>query len=64
MIFLIEYTSGEKWEITKGLCGIIESKRTKAIKLFHEQVKNRKITSIKQIKTKNGIIFNKDVSLL
>lgn len=64
-LFVIQYTSGNDWEKTKGIIIIEAKKRQEAIMTFKKQIKDRRITNIKMLKnTTSRIIFNQDVSLL
>jgi len=62
--YLIEYSSMNEWEVSKGMCIICEESRRSVVKKFAERVKDRKIKSITLINYKQGIIFNQDVSIL
>lgn len=54
--YIIEYSSSEY----NGFCIITEKDRRTAIKTFHSELEEFKIQSINEIKTKRGVIFNKN----
>lgn len=62
--YLIQYSSNDEWEISKGVCLVGADSRKNAIKNFGEKIKNRKIKEINLISSKSGLIFNQDVSIL
>ena len=64
-VYLIQYTSDDKWEKEKGIMIIEAKERQKAMLTFKKNVSNRRITHIQIIKKgKSKIIFNQDVSIL
>ena len=62
--YVIEYTSNDKWEKSKGYCIITAENRKEAIITFAKKIQNRKLVAVNQVSRKKGLIFNQDVSIL
>ncbi len=62
--YLIEYTFGDKWELSKGILIISANSKREAIKLAEKQIGSPKVEKVVLISSKKEkVIYNQDPAI-